>query len=234
MKLEGKTAVITGGSKGIGRSIAEKFAEKGAQIIIFDIEEPTENYQYHNVDVRREDQVREAIQKLDKLDILVNNAGVYRHTSLHEFDQESFKEIFQTNVKGYRMMYTYALPLLKASSDGNVVNISSGLSRRPEPYSDLYSASKAAINSMKTSWANSYTETGVRANSILPGPVETDMLTENFSQEELEDYQSAQPMKRFSQPEEVAEAAFLLVTENSMNGAEIEVGGEANSNQYSL
>jgi 3-oxoacyl-[acyl-carrier protein] reductase len=124
--------------------------------------------------------------------------------------------------------------MVQESQDGNVINITSGLAYNPEPYSDLYSASKAAINAMKTSWANSYAETGVRANAILPNPVETDMLTENFSKKELEEYRELQPMRKFSQPEDIAEAAVMVASNNSFNGAEIEVGGEAHNNQYGL
>lgn len=234
MELEGKTALITGGSKGIGKSIAERFEDEGAKIIIFDVNESSFGDEHYQVDVSKENQIKKAFQEIESLDILVNNAGVYRKTPLEQFSDRSFSEIFETNVKGYRMMYSYALPLLRDSDDGNVINISSGLSKRLEPYSDLYSASKAAINTMKTSWANSYSETKVRANSILPGPVETEMLTENFTQEELEEYKEQQSMERFIKPEEVAEIALLLAKENSLNGAEIEVGGEASSNQYSI
>lgn len=234
MDLEGKVILVTGGSNGIGEAIGEIFLRKGAKVIVFDQEKPSYEAEYFDVDVRKEEEIKEALQEIERLDVLVNNAGIYRQTPVDEFNQQDFDDIFETNVKGYRMMYTHALPLLQESEDGNVINITSGLAKRPEPYSDMYSASKAAIDAMKTSWANSYAKTGVRANSILPNPVETDMLTENFSDEELGEYRDLQPMRKFSQPEDIAKTAVMIASNDSFNGAEIEVGGEAHNNQYGV
>lgn len=234
MKLKNKIALVTGGSNGIGKSIGKKFLNEGADLIVFDKEEPSYDAEYFDVDIRDEKEIEISLEKIDRLDILVNNAGVYQHTPIDNFDDTSFYKIFETNVKGYRMMYTYCMPLLQDSKDGNVINIASGLAYNPEPYSDLYSASKAAINSMKTSWSNSYKDTEIRANSILPNPVNTDMLTENFSKKDLDEYRELQPMRKFSQPEDVAEVAILLASNDSFNGAEVEIGGEAHNNQYGL
>lgn len=234
MKLKNKIALVTGGSNGIGKSISKKFLNEGADLIVFDKKEPSYDAEYFDVDIRDEKEIEISLEKIDRLDILVNNAGVYQHTPIDNFDDTSFYKIFETNVKGYRMMYTYCMPLLQDSKDGNVINIASGLAYNPEPYSDLYSASKAAINSMKTSWSNSYKDTEIRANSILPNPVNTDMLTENFSKKDLDEYRELQPMRKFSQPEDVAEVAILLASNDSFNGAEVEIGGEAHNNQYGL
>lgn len=234
MILSKSTVLVTGGSRGIGEAVAKVFLQEGAEVIVFDKKQPSYDVRYFQVDISDEEEVRFGLDKVTSIDCLVNNAGVYRQTPVTKFNGEDFEEIFNVNVKGYRMMYTYALPMLEDSEDGNVINISSGLGKQPEPWSDIYSASKAAINCLKTSWANSYAETDVRANAILPNPVETDMLNKAFSDDELMEYKEKQPMREFSEPEDVAEVAVLLASNASLNGAEFEVGGEAHNNQYGL
>ena len=234
MKPDGAKVLVTGGASGIGEPVGELFLREGADVIVFDREEPEYEARHFEVDVRREEEVAEAFGEIDRLDTLVNNTGVYRRTPIEEFNSDVFDEIFETNLKGYRSNFTHALPMLRESSDGNVVNVSSGLAERPEPESDLYSASKAAANAMKTSWANSYAETGVRANAVLPGPVRTEMLTETFTDDALEDYRGKQPERRFVEPDEVAEAVLALASNEAYNGAELEVGGEAHNNRYGL
>lgn len=226
--------VVTGGSNGIGRAVCEKFLAEGADVTVFDTEEPTYATEYSETDITEEKDVKGTFREMEELDVVVNNAGVYHRTPVGVFENELFQELFETNVKGYRLAYTHALPLLCESEDGNVVNVSSGLSKRPEPESDLYSASKSAINTMKTSWANSYPETGVRANAVLPGPVETEMLTRAFTEDELEEYKKRQPQGRLVQPEEVAEAVSFLAENTEYNGTELELGGETHQNQYGL
>jgi len=229
-----RKVIVTGGSNGIGRAIGERFLAEGADVTVFDMEEPPYGAEYSETDVRKQKEVKMAFRGVCELDVLVNNAGLYHRTPADVFEDELFYELFETNVKGYRLAYTYGLPLLTESEEGSVVNVSSGLSKRPEPESDLYSATKSAVNTMKTSWANSYPETGVRANAVLPGPVETEMLTEALTKEELEKYESLQPQGRLVQPEEVAEAVLFLTQNPTHNGAELEVGGETHQNQYGI
>jgi len=106
--VSGKTVLVTGGSNGIGEAIGEKFLEEGAEVVVFDQEKPSYDAEYFEVDVRKEEQITEALQKVENLDILVNNAGIYRHTPIDEFNEEDFDDIFETNVKGYRIMYTFS------------------------------------------------------------------------------------------------------------------------------
>jgi NAD(P)-dependent dehydrogenase (short-subunit alcohol dehydrogenase family) len=227
-----KTVLVTGGSNGIGEAISKAFIEEGCRVIVFDLKEPSFDTEYYEVDVRKESEVREAFEHIKELDVLVNNAGIYRHTPQDEFDEEDFMDIVKTNVMGYRMMFTYVLPLLQESEDGNVVNISSALARCPEPYSDLYSGAKAFVNSMTQSWA--IQENGVRSNTIMVGPVETDMLTENFSEDELEDYLDRQLVDEFTQPEDIAELVSFCASNPQMSGELLSIGGEAGQNQYGV
>lgn len=227
-----KKILVTGGSNGIGKEVVKQSINLGYEVLVFDVEKPDYNVNFNNVDVRSQEEVSSAVDSIDELDILINNAGVYMQTDIDKFDNSKFEKIFKTNVKGYRLMFSECLSLLKNSDDGNVVNVSSGLSKRPEPFSDLYSASKAAINCMKTSWANS--KNGIRANCVLPGPVDTRMLSENFSEKELEDYKEKQPRGEFVQPSDVANIILFIANNEAFNGAEIEIGGESSSNQYTL
>lgn len=232
--MDNRTYLITGGSSGIGKAIGEKVVDKGHNAIVFDKKSPDYNSQFFKTDIRNKKEIKKSVNELDTIDVLVNNAGVYKRTPVDEFNEDSFYDIFDTNVKGYRLVYTHLLPFLKDSEDGNVVNVSSGLGKRPEPYSDLYSASKAAIIAMSISWANNYEKTGVRSNCVLPGPVKTSILSENFTEDELDEYKKLQPMKKFLEPTEVAESILTLSLNDFYNGACLEVGGESNNNQYGL
>jgi 3-oxoacyl-[acyl-carrier protein] reductase len=230
--MPGKTVLVTGGANGIGEAISKFFLEEGFKVIVFDMEKPSFDAEFYKVDVREESEIREAFEHIKELDLLVNNAGIYRHTPQDEFDEEVFMDIVKTNVMGYRMMFTYALPMLQESDDGNVVSISSALAECPEPYSDLYSGAKAFVNSMTQSWA--IQDNGVRSNTVMVGPVETDMLAENFSDEELEDYLDRQLVDEFTQPEYVAELVSFCASNPQMSGELLSIGGEAGQNQYGV
>lgn len=233
---KGKTALITGGSSGIGMAIAKKFMEAGMEVIVFDLKEPDYEVEYYRVDIQSEEAIKEAFNSIEELDVLVNNAGIYFQRAVEKTSKEELDEIVDTNLKGTYLVSKHALPLIKKSK-GNIINISSGLGIVPEPESPAYCSTKAAIIMLTKCMAQEYASQGVRVNAILPGPIDTPMLRDAFpSKEKMEEYRKSNPMRKIGEPEDVAEVALFLVSNKAdfVNGGLYSVdGGESTSSLYS-
>lgn len=236
MKLAKKTALITGGSKGIGKAIAQRFIKEGANVIIFDLERPSYKAEFHQVDISDDKQIEKAFRQINKLDILVNNAGIYFQASVERTAKEQLDKITDINFKGTYLMCKYALSLIKKSK-GNIINISSGLGIVPEPESPAYCSTKAAIIMLTKCMAQEYARQGIRVNAILPGPIDTPLLRNTLSsQKELDEYAKINPMKRIGKPEEVANVAVFLASDEASfvtGGLYTVDGGESTSSLYS-
>ncbi|XOB41738.1 MAG: SDR family NAD(P)-dependent oxidoreductase [Candidatus Nealsonbacteria bacterium] len=236
MKLVNKTALITGGSKGIGRAIAQMFIKEGAKVIVFDIEKPDYEVEFYQVDTGKEEQIGKAFGQIKQLDILVNNAGVYFQASVEETSKEQLDKIVDINLKGTYLMSKYAIPIIRKTK-GNIINISSGLGVVPEPESPAYCSTKAAIIMLTKCMAQEYASEGLRINAILPGPIDTPLLRNAFSSEkEIEEYAKLNPMKRIGRPEDVASIAVFLASDEAsyVTGGLYSVdGGESTSSVYS-
>jgi NAD(P)-dependent dehydrogenase (short-subunit alcohol dehydrogenase family) len=236
MRLARKTALITGGSKGIGKAIAQRFTKEGAKVIVFDIEKPDYEVRFHLVDISKEDQIEKAFRQIKQLDILVNNAGIYFQASVEKTAKEQLDKVIDINLKGTYLMCKHALPLIRKSK-GNIINISSGLGVVPEPESPAYCSTKAAIIMLTKCMAQEYASKGIRVNAILPGPIDTLMLRNAFpSQKELDEYAKLNPMKRIGKPEEVANVALFSASDEAsyVTGGLYSVdGGESTSSVYS-
>ncbi len=228
--------MITGGSKGIGRAIAERFMREGARVIIFDIEKPNYEAEFYQVDISKEEQIEKAFKQIEYLNILVNNAGIYLQSPVEKTTKEQLNKVVDVNFKGVYLMCKHALPLIRKSK-GNIINISSGLGIVPEPESPAYCSTKAAIIMLTKCMAQEYAAKGIRVNAILPGPIDTPLLRNVFSsQKEIDEYAKMNPMKRIGKPEDVANvAAFLASNEaNYVTGGLYSVdGGESSSSIYS-
>ena len=236
MQLDHKTAVITGGSKGIGKAIAQRFIKEGARVIVFDLEEPDYKVDFFSVDVRKEDHIKKAFAGIKVLHILINNAGIYSQATVEETSKEELKDIFETNFYGTYFMCKHAIPLLKRTK-GTVVNIASALGIAPEPSSPAYCSSKAAIVMLTKCMAQEYATDGIRVNAVLPGPIDTPLLRCAFSsRNELGEYTKLNPMKRIGKPQEVASVALFLASQEAsyVTGGLYSVdGGESTSSVYS-
>lgn len=236
MKLTKKTALITGGANGIGKAIAQRFAKEGAEVIVFDTEKPNYEVNFHQVDISKIDEIEKAFFSIKKLDILVNNAGIYFQANVENTSKEQLDKITDINFKGTFLISKYALPLIKKSK-GNIINISSGIGVVPDPASPAYSSTKAAIIMLTKCMAQEYASEGIRINSILPGPINTQLLRNSFSsQKELDDYRKLNPMKQIGKPENVANLAVFLASEeaNYVTGGMYSVdGGESTSSLFS-
>ena len=215
MKLDKKIALITGGSNGIGKAIAQRFLDEGAKVIIFDIVKPDYEADFYQVDITKEEEIQKAFQKIKHLDIVVNNAGIYFQASIEETSQEQLDKIIDVNFKGAYLISKYALPLIKESK-GNIINISSVVGIVSDPTSPAYCSTKAALIMLTKCMAREYGLKGVRVNAILPGPIDTPLLRRVLSSEELiKKYAALNPMRRVGKPEEVANVAAFLASDEA-------------------
>ena len=215
MRLAAKTALITGGSKGIGKAIAQRFIKEGAKVIVFDVKKPDYKVEFYQVDVSDEEQIKNTFRQIKHLDFLVNNAGIYFHKlTVEKTTKKQLDRIIDINWKGVHFMSKYALPIIKKRR-GNIINISSGLGIVPESGSSAYCSTKAAVIMLTKCTALEYASQGVRVNAILPGPIDTPLLRNSCTPKELKEGAKMNPMKRIGKPEEVANVAVFLASDEA-------------------
>lgn len=236
MRFNKKVALITGGSRGIGKAIAQRFLDEGARVIIFDIEKPDYEADFFQVDVTQEEQIQKAFQEIKHLDIVVNNAGTHFSAPVEKTLKEDLDRIIDVNFKGVYLVSKYAIPLIRESK-GNIINIASVVGIIPEPGSPAYCSTKAAVIMLTKCMAQEYAAEGIRVNAILPGPVDTPMLRKVLPSEDVfQKFAQASPMKRIGKPKEIADlTAFLASDEASYitSGVYTVDGGESGTSRYS-
>lgn len=199
--LQDKIALITGGSRGIGKGIARQYAAHGAVVIITGRNEETlketaaqiisegGKADWITADVTCPEQidsmVREVLQKYGRIDILVNNAGISREMPLLEMPVEVFDEIMTANMRSVMLVTKAVLPHMVSQKFGRIVNIGSGAALRGLPGSTAYSASKAAVVAFTQSLGDEIRkiERNIRINAICPGPVDTEMFQKSERRE---------------------------------------------------
>lgn len=253
MSLIDKKALITGVSGGIGRAIARKFAEEGADMVLNFHRRDKEAQELakeiasrgrlaHPIktDVTKEEQVvsmiNETVNVLGGLDVLVNNAGILRKTPLSAMRVEDWDDVMDVNAKGPFLCSLYAGRYMMKHGGGAIVNISSIAALNPEIYMGAYSVSKAALNMLTEIMAVEWASNKVRVNAVCPGPVDTPMIRQAFETPELlEARLDAIPMHRMSMPEDVAKVVSWLASDESsmITGEQVVVdGGSARSMYY--
>ena len=227
MILQNKVAVVTGGSRGIGKAIAEKFAAEGASVAILyssnsasadAVVEEIRNaggtakaYQCH---VENSDEVGKTIDDvvndLGKIDILVNNAGITRDKLLMMMKEEDFDDVISVNLKGAYNTLRKVCPMLARQRWGRIINLSSIAGINGNAGQVNYSASKAGLIGMTKSAAREFAGRGITVNAIAPGFVETDM-TEKFASDE--NVMKRIPVGRMGRPDEIASLALFLASD---------------------
>lgn len=243
-KLEGKIALVTGGTSGIGLATAQLFAQQGAQVFITGrrpaelnaavdrIGRNTTGIQADSANPAELDRLYDTIRaQAGRIDILYANAGGGSMVPLGAITEEHFDDTFDRNVKGLVFTVQKALPLLTRGA--SVVLTSSTAGIQGTPAFSIYSASKAAVRNLARSWILDLKDRAIRVNVVSPGPVPTPGLVElagndPAAQQGLLDALASQiPLGRVGEPEEIAKAVLFLASDDAsfVNGAELFVDG---------
>ncbi|MGD1876455.1 MAG: SDR family NAD(P)-dependent oxidoreductase [Kiloniellaceae bacterium] len=242
-KLEGKTAVITGGASGIGLAIAKRFVAEGAFVYIFGRRQDALDAALAELGTAARG-IRGDITKLEHLDhlfetvktekagidVLVANAGVGEFAPLGTITPDHYSWTFDINVKGTLFTVQKALPIVKAG--GSIILTGSTVGVMGTPAMSVYSASKAAVRNFARSWALDLKGTGVRVNVLSPGATETQTVMDLFAQTGMQDeiiagFVEKSPLGRIGNPSETAAVAAFLASDDSsfMTGSEVFVDG---------
>jgi len=222
-----KTAIVTGGSSGIGLSIVEKFISEGYQVFNLDIQ-PCSFGEYKRCDISKSEQVIETITEIAEIhtiDVLVSNAGIHFSANIENTSMDDFDKVFNLNVKGAFSAIKAVLPNMKANENGSIILMASDQALIAKHNSFAYNLSKAALASMAKTTALDYAQFNIRANAVCPGTIETPLYNQainNYCEKSGENKEKIhqeearlQPLGRLGQPEEVAELVCFLASDNA-------------------
>ena len=243
-RLEGKTALVTGASRGIGRAIAIELAREGARVAVnyasndAKAQEVKAEIEALGVDciLIKADQgdaaqargmVKQAAEHFGHLDILVNNAGITRDSLLPRMTDDQWVQVIQTNLNGCFFCMSAAIPYMTKQSYGRIINISSMNGQIAAVGQANYSASKGGIISLTRTAAQELARFGITVNTVAPGYTETDMFSSvpGAIQQQIK---SKIPLARFAHPEEIAKAVIFLAADGDyITGEQINVNGGA-------
>ena len=228
--LEGKTAIVTGGTRGIGFSVVQRFLEAGAKVALFGSRQETVDKALDKIKAENPGanvmglypslgdyaEVEKAIQSVKetfgRVDILVNNAGISARESLYEYKPEDFDKIMTLNVNAVFNCTKAAAVIMKAQGGGSVINTSSMVSIYGQPAGCGYPASKFAVNGLTKSLARELGKDQIRVNAVAPGVTRTDMVAA-LPDEMVQRISSTIPLGRVGEPEEVANAVLFLASD---------------------
>ena len=242
MRLEGKVAIISGGSRGMGAAEARMFAREGAKVVIGDlleeegikvvseIGESGGEALFVTLDVTDESSwqsaVSAAVERFGKVDILVNNAAILRTQGLLETTEAIWDEVMDINVKGTFLGAKTVIPEMRKAGGGSIINISSGAGITGSRRNTAYHASKGAVRIFTKSAAIQYAGENIRVNSVHPGPVDTDMLASSLAADDARRPEDV-PLGRYGRPEEVAYGVLYLASDESsfVTGSEVVIDG---------
>jgi NAD(P)-dependent dehydrogenase (short-subunit alcohol dehydrogenase family) len=237
MRLEGKTAVITGAASGIGRATAKRMSEEGATVIATDIDrtggqitvdtiaDAGGEAQFHELDVRDPEAFNDTIAAVAEthggVDVLVNNAGRELFKPFEETTNEELQERIETNLIGVWNGCKAAFPVMKEASGGSIVNISSVSGQLGIQMQSAYGITKAGIANLTKTLAAETGAHGIRVNALAPGAVETPMVEEQVISESdhpdavREQFRQASVFDRYGQPREIADCAVFLSSDEA-------------------
>src|SRR6202521_2508887 len=236
------TALVTGGTSGIGRATANKLAQLGVHVVVVGRNEERGEKAVAEIrtaggkadfiasDLRDASSAREVARRAVELgnghvDILINNAGIFPFGLTHETTEETFDKVYALNVKAPYFLVAELAPLMAKTGKGAIVNVSTMVADYGASGMSLYGSSKAAINLLTKAWAAEYGPKGVRVNAVSPGPTRTEG-TEAMG-DALQQLAARAPAGRPAAPEEIAEAIVFLATDRAsfVHGAILPVDG---------
>ena len=235
MRLAGKVAVVTGGANGIGKEIALRFASEGAKVVAADMQALTyedKNVSYKHLNVTDTEECKtffdEVIAEFGKVDILVNNAGITRDSMTRKMTDEQWNLVLDVNLKGVFNLVRYIGPQMEVDGGGSIINISSVVGEYGNIGQANYAATKAGLLGLTKTWAKEFARKGVpvRVNAIAPGYIMTEIL-KTVPEDLLNQFAQLTMLKRLGQPEEIANAALFLASDESsyVTGHTLSVNG---------
>ena len=240
-RLEGKTALVTGGAQGIGFAGAKLFAVEGARVVIADINAERGGAaareigaEFVRCDVSKAADVKAAVEFCGRVDVLYNNAGIFwtgHDGKITDIDESDWDRVIAINLKSVYLFSKYAIPTMIEAGGGSVVNTGSSAAQIGIPDCDAYTATKGAIVQLTKSLAVEYGRYWVRTNCISPAAIMTPMMRqsnpENSTFDEERFLKLRTPLRRYGTPEEIAKVALFLASDESsyLNGAIIVADG---------
>lgn len=241
-RLENKIAIITGGAQGIGKAAVKKFAEEGAIVIIWDVNEEkasatinefkniSTSIEFQKVDVTELDSVSEAakqiIEKYNKIDILINNAGITRDASFLKMTSEQWQQVIDVNLTGVFNCTKAVAPYMVEKLYGKIVNTSSVVGLYGNFGQTNYVATKSGIIGMTKVWARELGRKGINVNAVAPGFIATEMVS-TVPEKVLDMLKERTPLGKLGEPEDIANAYLFLASDEAkyINGAVLSVDG---------
>ncbi len=243
MKLEGKSAIVTGASRGIGREIALELARQGANVAVnYSGSEAKANETVEEIKALGRDafavkadvsdseavtaMMKETIERFGSIDILVNNAGITRDNLLMRMKEEEWDEVISINLKGVFLCTKAATRQMMKQRSGRIINVSSIVGVSGNPGQANYVAAKAGVIGLTKTSAKELATRGITVNAIAPGFISTDM-TDKLNEEVKEQMLSGIPLGRLGEPSDIAKVALFLASEDSryMTGQTLHVDG---------
>ena len=239
--FKGQTAIVTGGTRGIGRSIVESFLRAGARIISASNEAATEQFKQDNsefaanidiqmCDVAKYEEVEKFFEYVDKkyegFEILVNNAGIRKDAVLAMMKESDWHDVLDVNLSGVFYMCKFAVMSLMRKRYGRIISITSPSGKYGFEGQANYAASKAGLVALTRSLSKEVARRGITVNCVSPGFIATELI-QDLPQELRDTYVSQVPLKRFGKPEEVAACVLFLASKEAsyVSGSTLEVTG---------
>jgi len=236
LRFQGKHCIVTGGSRGIGKSVVDLLLANGAIVYVLarhlslaDFPEPADGKRLHFIrcDLSVADNIRDAVEAVEKhtrrLDVLINNAGVSENVSFDRLALEEWERVLRVNLTGMMLCCKYASPLFVEGA--NIVNVSSVRAEAPGT-SVAYATSKAGVIGLTRALARFFSPRGIRVNSVLPGPTDTG-LAQTWSPTKARELTVRTKLNRMASPREIAEVIVFVASDRCsyMTGSAIRVDG---------